>query len=737
MVKLPYDELSPSRGNRDITLGLLSPERIRPIGDWLLRDRGGDLRLYEEEILRDDQVAATFQQRRLAVTSMNWEVVAGAEDRASRKAADFLRETLHYVGWDGVTDKMLYGVFYGYAVAECLWMRDGAHIALDALKVRKQRRFGFDGDGRLRLLTMEHPMGELMPERKFWHFSTGADHDDEPYGMGLAHWLYWPVYFKRGGTRTWLIFLDKFGMPTARGTFPKTASDEEKRQLLQALEAIQTDGVIAIPEDMKVELIEAARSGAPGYPEMLRAMNEAVAKVVLSQTLTTENSGGQFKADIQQGVRQEVVRADSDLINDSFNRSVVRWLTEWNFPGAVPPRAVRIDEQPEDLVKRSERDKNLVTMGFSPTPDYIRDTYGEGWEKAASPTPPVVPRAQTAHSFAEDDQSGEVSTPADRYAGQAMEKAGPIIDRLLDPVRAMLRRADSLEAARDRLFGLYPDMNADLLAKLVTGAMLAANLAGRLEVLTEADMTKSVDRADHAEARYGALPFQEAIDFHRGKLSIPTEHWDDLWREQHDVGFMVAGATKAELLEDLRAAVDSSIAEGTTLQQFQKRFDKTVAEHGWEYYGTRAWRTKLIFETNLFSAYQAGRYAQMTDPDVLKARPYWQYKHYNSKKPREQHAAWNGLILPAGDPWWSTHYPPNGFNCRCTVFTLAPRDLRREGLSVSSAPPEDGGVDPGFAYAPGATARQVKGSIEKKLDVLPPELAAPFRAELAEKLGVG
>ncbi|MEO5339142.1 MAG: DUF935 domain-containing protein [Magnetococcus sp. MYC-9] len=374
-----FREVSATGDGRDISqeycasLGLLQPQ------DSVLQEKGGDYVVYEE-VLRDDQVASTFQQRRLAVTSAEWGVRPGGPDRASRRAADHLQALLQSIGWDGVTDKMLYGVFFGYAVAECLWEREGREILLAAIKVRKQRRFAFDETGELRLRLRGEPQGEKLPPRKFWHFCTGADHDDEPYGLGLAHWLYWPVYFKRNGIKLWLIFMDKFGMPTARGTYPVNASEEEKRRLLAALRAIQTDSGIIVPEGMRIELIEAARGGQVHYEAFVDRMNAAIAKVVLSQTLTTDAAGGLYKAEVQKSVRNEVVRADADLVCDTFNRSVARWLTEWNHPGATPPQVWRRVREESDLRPQAERDKILFSMGFRPTLAYVRETYGEGWE---------------------------------------------------------------------------------------------------------------------------------------------------------------------------------------------------------------------------------------------------------------------------------------------------------------------------------------------------------------------
>ncbi|MBF0444160.1 MAG: DUF935 family protein [Magnetococcales bacterium] len=372
-------EVSASVDGRDITRPFFSQSSLMTPQDTVLQSRGGEYSLYED-LLRDDQVAATFQQRRLAVTSAEWGVLAGDDSKESLKAADHLKEMLLNINWDGITDKMLYGLFYGYGVAECIWEREGNRIELKDLLVRKQRRFAFDHEGRLILRLVSDHKGELLPQKKFWHFSAGADNDDEPYGLGLAHWLYWPVYFKRNGIKMWSIFMDKFGMPTAKGSYPANATEEEKQRLLAALRAIQTDSGIIVPDGMQVELIEAARGGNVSYELFLDRMNGAIAKVVLSQTMTTESAGGQFKAQVQKSIRDEVLRRDARLISNSFNSTVATWLTQWNYPDAASPRVWRRIANEQDLRPRAQRDKILFDMGFRPTLAYIHEVYGEGWQ---------------------------------------------------------------------------------------------------------------------------------------------------------------------------------------------------------------------------------------------------------------------------------------------------------------------------------------------------------------------
>ncbi len=215
------------------------------------------------------------------------------------------------------------------------------------------------------------------------------------------------------------------------------------------------------------------------------------------------------------------------------------------------------------------------------------------------------------------------------------------------------------------------------------------------------------------------LPFAEQIAFFRAKLNLPTERWDDIWQAAHDRAFIVAGAMKADLLADLRGAVDKAVSQGTTLKTFRADFRQIVARHGWAGWtgeGTaagEAWRTRVIYETNLRTSYAAGRHAQLRDPATRKALPYWRYVHSGlARDPRPEHLAWSdsGLTLPADHPFWDTHYPPNGWGCRCRVVAVREPDAGATTEppagwdSINPATGTPRGIDKGWGYAPGANA---------------------------------
>lgn len=238
------------------------------------------------------------------------------------------------------------------------------------------------------------------------------------------------------------------------------------------------------------------------------------------------------------------------------------------------------------------------------------------------------------------------------------------------------------------------------------------------------------------------LPFDAQIEFFLGKLNLPTERWTDIWRGAHDRAFVVAGAMKADLLDDLRQAV--SPLQRTTLEAFRKDFKAIVQKHGWHGWtgeGTaagEAWRTRVIFETNVRTSHAAGRHRQLTDPDTLRAMPYWRYVHSDSvMHPRPQHLAWHGLTLRHDHPFWKTHFAPNGWGCQCRIVAVrAPRKgdptEPPAGWDERDAKGNLPGIDRGWDYAPGANAATpLRELVEHKLIKLDAGIGAAMWEALA------
>lgn len=494
------NEIATSTDGRDITRPYWGP--LATPQDTVLAALSQRWEVYRE-IRRDGQVHATFQQRRLAIVGRPLIVEPGRDDAVSRAAAAQLQANLEAIAFDRATKGMSWGFFYGFSVGECMWAVRDNKVWLDQVKVRTPWRFRFTPDGELRLLTRADQMrGEVLPARKFWTMASGADNDDEPYGLGLAHQLYWPVYFKKQALAFWLRALEKFGGPSVVAKYPPGTSLEDQAKLLAAAQAIRLDSAVVIPEDMGLEFLEAAR-GAVDQATFLRQFNAEISKVVIGQTMTTDDGASLAQGKVHQDVKEEVTDADAEELCESFQQGPARWLTEWNFPGAAIPVLRRPSPEDEERASklRKEAAETLKTMGeagLEPDDETLADRYA-GWRRRPVPEPTPAVDAQIGGlgggSGVGDDRGGGQVVPIRPFAGQAAFAEGPDIDAIeafgddldWEPVMSPIAQAvedlvlgsASLEAAAGRLVELFTSPAGEALTESLARAMFEAALAGR------------------------------------------------------------------------------------------------------------------------------------------------------------------------------------------------------------------------------------------------------------------
>lgn len=198
------------------------------------------------------------------------------------------------------------------------------------------------------------------------------------------------------------------------------------------------------------------------------------------------------------------------------------------------------------------------------------------------------------------------------------------------------------------------------------------------------------------------LPPEEAIKFFRAKGLAASFAWQDVWQAEHARAFTVAKAMSRSVLEAIREALDSALAEGTTLEEFRRTLRPRLEELGW--WGKKRMtdpltgesksvqlgsprRLKIIFNTNMRTAYAVGRYERIQR--VKSALPIMVYKTKDDGKVRPQHEAWHNVALPVDHPWWDTHYPPCDWECRCQTVSMTRGQAARRGLISDKDAPLD------------------------------------------------
>lgn len=181
---------------------------------------------------------------------------------------------------------------------------------------------------------------------------------------------------------------------------------------------------------------------------------------------------------------------------------------------------------------------------------------------------------------------------------------------------------------------------------------------------------------------------EEALRWLRSRVPMGEGAWRALSEAARKRAFMVAGLAHESMVAQVQAALEAALRDGSTLEDFAAQVGASL-EASWL---NPTARLETIFRTNIMSAYNAGRYAQATDPDTAATRPFWRFVATLDTRTAPQCRAAHGVILPADDPWWSTHYPPMHHRCRCFVQTLTPRQAERLGgvTAPSSLPAADG-----------------------------------------------
>jgi SPP1 gp7 family putative phage head morphogenesis protein len=222
----------------------------------------------------------------------------------------------------------------------------------------------------------------------------------------------------------------------------------------------------------------------------------------------------------------------------------------------------------------------------------------------------------------------------------------------------------------------------------LTPLLLAGLLAGRADVQADVageDLAGGGDvvLANAAEdAGAFTVRFREAIDFLRSKKVVDDEEFERLSRAAQARAFKVAGLSDRYVLETMKASLQAAMEKGETINGWLGGLEETLGNAGLGGAAENSWHMRLVARQNLYTAYSAGRWQQMRK--VRQARPYLQYVTVGDDRVRPEHAALDGVIKRADDPWWRKYYPPNGWGCRCLAVSLSEDELQAEGLKVTS-----------------------------------------------------
>ncbi|MDX9717187.1 MAG: phage minor head protein [Thauera sp.] len=264
------------------------------------------------------------------------------------------------------------------------------------------------------------------------------------------------------------------------------------------------------------------------------------------------------------------------------------------------------------------------------------------------------------------------------------------------------------------------------------------------------------------------LEAAEAVRYlqQRNQLT-PTFDWRDLWQDEHARQFTVSRLARMDLLKAIQEGITASVQGDLSRRDWTRDTKALLKREGWwgetqvldpatgEAVATKidSARLKLIFDMNTRMAYSAGRWERIERNK--RSHPYVRYITKGDERVRASHRPWHNLVLPVDAPFWRTHWPPNGWRCRCSAVSLTAREYERRkaaGTIATEAPPVQTrewlnkrtgevmqvpvGIDPGFDYNVGvaaARAAEMARMAADKLASAPAALGAAAWQEAREQ----
>lgn len=457
--------------------------------DPLLLERGhGSAELYRD-LKRDGKVFGGLQKRQLALVGKPWQVEPRVkDDTKASKDAETLTAILKSFAFDRMCGELLDALLTGLAVSEIIWTVQDDLIVPKRVIKRATRRFVYvqkdvDSPAELRLLTRENMVtGVLVPDRKFIVHRVSPE-DDNPYGTGLGLQLFWPVFFKRKGIVAWNKLNDRFGSPTPHGKYPRNATPKEKNTLADALRAMSSDGYVLTPEGMEIALLESKLSGnVTTQQQLVQAMDEWIAEVVTGQEPARSGGGALAAASKERSnVRQDLTQADSDLLSETLNESLIAWICEFN--GLEPCHVYRQIKEEDDTKALADTDKVVSDMGFEMDENTVRAKYGEGWSKKGVPVQPVSgkpPSMPVPSNFAESDQAKPEPDALDSLVDSVQAEWQPVMEPWRQQLQDALTTAASQGLTAAELLDLLPQLLSELDTTALTQVLASSAFAARV-----------------------------------------------------------------------------------------------------------------------------------------------------------------------------------------------------------------------------------------------------------------
>jgi phage gp29-like protein len=352
--------------------------------DALIMSKGGTqaLNLYQNLFL-DEQVQACFSKLVQEITSRPYTIIPYSEKPGDLAVAEFVEATLEQLPMDDIFRGLAEALIMGFAVGEVMWRRTNRGVIPYDVRMRDQRRFVFEESEKansgfsMRCLTLNEAFsGMELPERKFIAQKHWVHHNGDPYGFGLGRSLYPLVKFRRRAIESYVLFGDRFAVPTTVAIAPLSATQEDIDDVYSLISNLSQETALVLPEGWGIESISPS-----GNSQVFSKLIEYIDKQI-SVIICGENEAGQAeagsRASSQVANLVRTVRAAelSENICHKITYTLIRWIVDLNYGTQVSNPTIHRNFRIEES-NLSAADLSILKdrLGVIPTRSWIESHF--------------------------------------------------------------------------------------------------------------------------------------------------------------------------------------------------------------------------------------------------------------------------------------------------------------------------------------------------------------------------
>lgn len=455
-----------------------------PNPDPILRKMGKDQLVYQE-IQGDAHLSGVMAQRTAGVKSLLWDIDRG---KAKSRPTKAILKAFQLIDMDRLFADIMQANYRGFQPIEVMWGKpNGEGLIMPSDVVAKPPEwFQFNDINELKFRTLGSVTGLDLPDYKFL-LPRRLPNYKNPYGEALLSKCYWPAVFKKNGLKFWVTFAEKFGIPFMIGKLPRGAAEADYTQLVEDLQNMVQDAVVAVPDDASIEVLQP--SGKPASHEIFQGLvewcNAEMSKAIIGHAGGADSTPGKLGGeDNAADAKDFLVLEDKRLVEATINQ-LIKWIYEINFGSGEQPVFSMFEEEDIDL-DQATRDKTLSDQGVSFSKEYYTRVYGfedgDIVSVGAPPSAAPAPMAKPAANFAEKARRGsdQDQTSLDNFIDnlQAAEMKAQA-EGLLRPVIDLIRNGTSYEEVLNNLADTYSEMDTSALQKMLQRAIYVSEMLGR------------------------------------------------------------------------------------------------------------------------------------------------------------------------------------------------------------------------------------------------------------------